>query len=85
VNGKAATGEVDSIVETDDGPGIVMVRFVLINKRGGFKDQFEEPPEPETQRLNAETESLEQFAASMRRVLRATLSPRRACVERRHA
>jgi len=51
LNGKAATGEVDSIVETDDGPGIVKVRFVLINKRGGFKDHFEEPPEPETQRL----------------------------------
>jgi hypothetical protein len=43
---------------------------VLINKRGGFKDRFEGPPERETQRLGAE--SFEQFAASRRRVLRAT-------------
>jgi hypothetical protein len=38
---------VDSVVETDDGPEIVKVRSVLINKRGGFKDHFEEPPEPQ--------------------------------------
>jgi hypothetical protein len=42
---------VDSIVEMDDGPEIVKVRSLLINRRGGFKDHFEEPPEPETQRL----------------------------------
>jgi len=51
LNGKAATGEVDSTVEMADGPEIVKVRSLLVNRRRPFKDRSEVPPEPETQRL----------------------------------
>jgi len=34
-----------------DGPEIVKVRSLLVNRRRPFKDRSEVPPEPETQRL----------------------------------